>query len=56
MMSKVSNSWKMTGFSEVEAKNMASDRFSEENGTEIIWTKLNRLLEDGALDLVALMK
>lgn len=42
--------WQMTVFSDSEAKGLASQRFPNGNGTEIIWTKLNRLLEDGNLD------
>lgn len=41
--------WQMVIFSHEEAKKIASSNFSVGNGTEIIWEKLNRLLEDGAI-------
>ena len=41
--------WKMTIFTSEEVSELVSDKFSDENGTEIIWEKLNRLLEDGAI-------
>ena len=39
--------WQMYVFDGDEAIELVSDKFPEGNGTEIIWTKLNRLMEDG---------
>ena len=35
-----------------EAIGLVSDKFPEGNGTEIIWTKLNRLMEDGNISFL----
>lgn len=41
--------WKMYLFDNDDARKLASNTFPDGNGTEIIWTKLNRLLEDGSI-------
>ena len=41
--------WAMTVYSSDEAQQMSSENFPSGSGTEIIWSKLNRLLEDGTV-------
>lgn len=43
------NNWQMLVFTDKEAGELASEHFPINNGTEIIWKKLNRLLENGAI-------
>jgi hypothetical protein len=45
--------WAMTVFSHEEAAALVSDKFPEGSGTEIIWTKLNRLLENETINFDA---
>lgn len=41
--------WAMTVYSSDEAQQLSSENFPSGSGTEIIWSKLNRLLEDGTV-------